>query len=348
MTRPTDWPPPIYDVPLAQALHDIGAGRRKWPSDPDKKRHHFVARFILSNFATARKSGAERLSQLDKRTGRSLRVRPEEAASRKRFYAVESDESPRDNRIEDFLSLVEGYAADPIRTLLDRPMKLTEADRTTISLLLALQERRTPYGIAEAGAAVENFGRDYMAALAREPERFAAMWGEFSSDDASPSDVEDARQEMLAIATQDRLHLSNQREQGLLMMLQGWLATAERIDLMRWLLLRPAPGFEFIQNDQGVARLDSSTAFSTPRLTPQWLFPLAPDALLMVCEGARSLSVRGITPQGMIDANLRVYGWAEHFVFARSQQALQEVRIAAKAQPRKAAGPPRPPPRSRR
>jgi hypothetical protein len=76
-----------------------------------------------------------------------LKVLPEEAASRRRFYAVESDESPRDNRIEDFLSLVEGYAADPIRTLLERPMELTEADRTTIALMLALQERRTPFGV---------------------------------------------------------------------------------------------------------------------------------------------------------------------------------------------------------
>ena len=155
MARPTDWPSPVYDVSLAQAMHDIGAGLRKWPKNPEKKRHHFVARFILANFASREMTGKERIVQLDKTTGEAVKVLPEEAASRRRFYAVESEESPHDNRIEDFLSLVEGYAAEPIRTMLERPTDLSEADRTTISLLLALQGRRTPYGIAEAGAAAE-------------------------------------------------------------------------------------------------------------------------------------------------------------------------------------------------
>jgi hypothetical protein len=225
MARPADWPAPVYDVPLAQAMHDIGAGRRKWPSNPEKVCHHFVPlrpRFL----ATSDGGATRRLVQLDKTTGGAVKVRPEEAASRQRFYAVESDKSQRDNRIEDFLSLVEGYAADPIKTLLERPMELTEADRTTIALMLALQERRTPFGVAEAGKAVEQFGREQMATLARDPRAFAEMWRKSAPD----------------------------REQGLLMMIDGWLSAAEALDLMHWHLLRPAPGAEFIQNDQGIAR----------------------------------------------------------------------------------------------
>jgi Protein of unknown function (DUF4238) len=190
MARPADWPAPVYDVPLAQAMHDIGAGRRQWPSNPEKTRHHFVPRFILDSYATSEGATTRRLAQLDKTTGRALKVLPEEAASRRRFYAVESDESPRDNRIEDFLSLVEGYAAGPIRTLLERPMELTEADRTTIALMLALQERWTPFGIAEAGKAVEQLGREQMATLARDPSAFAEMWRKSAPDRSSPADIE--------------------------------------------------------------------------------------------------------------------------------------------------------------
>jgi hypothetical protein len=135
-----------------------------------------VPRFVLDSYATSDGGATRRLVQLDKTTGGAVKVRPEEAASRQRFYAVESDKSQRDNRIEDFLSLVEGYAADPIKTLLERPMELTEADRTTIALMLALQERRMPFGIAEAGKAVEQFGREQMATLARDPRAFAEMW----------------------------------------------------------------------------------------------------------------------------------------------------------------------------
>jgi len=61
-------------------------------------------------------------------------------------------------------------------------------------------------------------------------------------------------------------------------MMDGWLLAAEALDLMHWHLLRPAPGGEFIQNDQGVARLDRSMRF----------FPLTPDACLLVCEGSRA------------------------------------------------------------
>jgi hypothetical protein len=320
MARPADWPAAVYDVPLAQAMHDIGAGRRKWPSNPEKKRHHFVPRFILDSYATSDGGATRRLVQLDKTTGGALKVRPEEAASRQRFYAVESDESPRDNRIEDFLSLVEGYAADPIRTLLERTMELTEADRTTIALMLALQERRTPFGIAQAGKAVEQFGREQMAALAHDPRAFAEMWRKSAPDRSSPADIEMARLEVLAIATEGRLHLRNQREQGLLTMMDGWLLAAETLDLMHWHLLRPAPGTEFIQNDQGVARPDASMRF----------FPLAPDACLLVCEGSRSLSIHGSTPQGTIEANLAIYGWAERFIFVRARKALTNTHAAAK------------------
>jgi hypothetical protein len=76
MPRPADWPAPVYDVPLAQAMHDIGAGRRKWPSNPEKKRHHFVSRFILDSYATSDGTATRQLAQLDKMTGRMLQVRP--------------------------------------------------------------------------------------------------------------------------------------------------------------------------------------------------------------------------------------------------------------------------------
>lgn len=342
MARPADWPAAVYDLPLAQAMRDIGAGLRSWPTDPAKKRHHFVARFILSNYATVPADGTvERLVQLDKRSGTPVRVRPEEAASRRRFYAVESDESPRDNRIEDFLAFVEGYAADPVRTLLERPMELTESERTTISMLLALQERRTPYGIAEAGAATEQFGRDSLAMLASDADAFAAAWSQVADTPASVAEIEEHRRELLAVATDGRLHLGNQREQGLLMMLDGHLAAAEVIDTMHWHLLRPTGTDEFIQNDQGVARLDTSTTFSAPQVTPQWVFPLAPDACLLVRQGDRRLSVHDSTHRGSLDLNLRIYGWAEQFVFGRSQQTVASVHAAAKRQPAKAASPPR-------
>jgi hypothetical protein len=80
------------------------------------------------------------------------------------------------------------------------------------------------------------------------------------------------------------------------MMIDGWLSAAEALDLMHWHLLRPAPGAEFIQNDQGIARLEASMRF----------FPLAPDACLLVCEGSRSLSIHGSTPQA-----------ASEYMFAR-------------------------------
>ena len=339
MTRPADWPPARYDVPLAQAMHDIGAGLRKWPSDPAKKRHHFVPRFILGNFIVGDGPSAQ-LYQLDKRTGRPLKVRPDEAASRRRFYAIESDLSPRDNRIEDLLGLVEAYAAPAVRTLLEHPRKLTSADRTTIALFLALQERRTPYGIAEAGAAVERFGRDGMAALARDRAAFAAAWSRFAGGADNDEELEDARTEVLAIATDGRLHLGNQREQGLRLMIDGWLALAERIDHMSWHLLEATGGAEFVQNDQGVARLDSSTTLSAPEVAPQSLFALSPVRCLLVRDGARDLTIHASTPRGTRDVNLRIYGWAERYVFARSQRQLTETRALAKQLPARAAGPP--------
>jgi hypothetical protein len=337
--RPSHWPKPVYDVPLAQALRDIGAGLRPLPQGAHKKRHHFVPRFILSNFATEGGRGSPRIFQLDKTRGTPRSVRPEDAASRHRFYSVASEDSPRDNRIEDFLALVEDHAAPAINALLERPMELTEPERVTISLFLALQERRTPFGIAEAGDAAEQWGRDAMAALARDSAAFARMWREFKGRDEPEEEIEQARKEVLAIATEGRMHLKTKREQGMLLMIEGWLYLAEFVDGMDWHLLRPKRGDEFVQNDQGVARLDASTTFNAPDIHPQWLFPLAPDACLLLTPGQRRLRVVPSTARGTRDVNLRTYAWAERFIFGRTQKAVADVRAAARSAGARAAGP---------
>jgi hypothetical protein len=83
-------------------------------------------------------------SQLDTQTAITQRVSIKVAATRHRFYAVESTESPQDNRIESLLSLVEHHAAESIARLLEAPETMDEFDQIDIAIFVALQVQRTP------------------------------------------------------------------------------------------------------------------------------------------------------------------------------------------------------------
>jgi hypothetical protein len=104
---------------IAHTLWEIGARRRPFPQS-DAKRHHIVPQFLLANFAEPpTKEG--RLYAVDRSTGANHPVSVKNAANRHRFYAVETTEAGKDNRIEAFLALIEDHAAGSLRRLLEGP-----------------------------------------------------------------------------------------------------------------------------------------------------------------------------------------------------------------------------------
>jgi len=88
--RPTRLVKP-EDGELAQHLRAIERGEKELPKS-DAKRQHFVAQFHLGEFTKPPRDDRARVIQLDIKTGRPDPVKPESAASRRRFYTIEDQE----------------------------------------------------------------------------------------------------------------------------------------------------------------------------------------------------------------------------------------------------------------
>lgn len=99
--------------------------------DSAAKRHHFIPRFLLREFASERDS-RHLIFQLEKRTGQPRKVTVDAAASRHRFYAIDDEDGTTHNRVEAYLALVESHAAPAVRRLLNDPAVLRRTDAATI------------------------------------------------------------------------------------------------------------------------------------------------------------------------------------------------------------------------
>ena len=324
--RPRDWPAAVYDHPLAQRLHDIGAGRATLPN-PAGRRHHYVPQLILRGFESATRP--KHLFHLEKRSGRARCVPITSAAWEQRLYAV-PENGEYDSRIEGLLGIIESYAAAAIDRLLDGEATPTEDESLPISMLLGLQMTRSPDALDELGGLMERVGQAELLRLIADRRAFTALLEDSRGGPVSSIDVESTQREYLAALSDGlALHLDNKREVGLTMMVHGLIEAGLAVAHADWWLLR-AGGSAFIANDSGYARFDKSDHLP---LKHGIIFPLRRDVCLIVTAPSSEATQVCRAACDMDDAtrlNLRVYGWARRFVFGASQQSVTATRGAAK------------------
>ncbi len=312
---------------LGHSMHAIGAGHRSLPRS-EAKRHHIVPQFLLARFAEPPTKDGQ-LYQLDQRSGANRRVAVSKAAARHRFYAVETTEAEKDNRIEAMLGLAEHHAAESFVKLLDEPETMDEYDRIDIAMFLTIQTQRTPTAVARTEAIIQETADDVLREQVGDPEVFAKGMAEFGSKLAG-QDLEEARQNLLRQIDDGNLVNPNIRGEAWSLILSTWLAAAETPLSMSWFLLRPEAS-EFVTSDGGFA----SVAVQNQTDGTETTFPLAPDACLLLRSGSPNLRFLDIPERDVESINLRTYGWAERFIYGRTQAAVTRVRALAKKNPRR-------------
>src|SRR4051812_43168731 len=114
--------PPTLEPPLFKHLREIADGTRPRP-ETKARRHHYVPSFLLARWAAPpKRDGA--LVGLDVATGDAYTTTPDKSAFEKDLYAqlASSDGATGPHLVfEAFLSIVEGYAADPLKQLAAAP-----------------------------------------------------------------------------------------------------------------------------------------------------------------------------------------------------------------------------------
>jgi hypothetical protein len=335
-SRPSHWPPPVYDHPLPQRLHDIGAGRAQMPVQTGR-RHHYVPQWVLRGFEAPTKP--KHIMHLEQRSGRTRLVSISSAGWAPRLYGARGEDDEYDNRIESFLGLVEGYAAPALARLIDGQATASEDEGMPISLFFGLQLSRTPVALDGIGTMFERTGQAEMMRILSDPEAFAAMLSQSRGQILCPDDVEQDRREYLkAFKDGVTLRLAGKRDVGLDVMVTSFIEAGLAMAHADWWILHPQSG-SFVLNDCGYARFGVDERLPIARGI---VFPMRPDACIVVApptsDGTQIF--RAATSAAETQRiNLRTYGWASRFIFGHLQAAVTDVHAAARKDRRRSRPP---------
>jgi hypothetical protein len=331
----------IDESPLIKELAEIGKGEKPLPKT-EAKRHHFIPQLTLNRFT----GKEDRLYQLDTGTGKPQRTNVHGAASRRRFYTFEDADGNKNNDVEAYFSLVESHAA-PALLRMDESGELPDLDRATISFFLSLLWARTP----GARSTTEDLGLQantmLMASHYGDPDTFMRMYRQWEDEHGDGTRLSEAEAEELRKRTlrefQDGTMGFEDPGGGNTMALLLEVALQQAVVLfgaMGWALMR-AEGSEFVTSDRGLAVFDptpkhpwSSHAMASSPNAETTIPVSASSCLLIVPTGEPSFEAGAVTRQNVEQVNLRIYGWAERFIYGSSQEAVVAVRRAARKKPR--------------
>lgn len=304
------------------------------------KRQHFLPQFLLRGFSCEHRA-KHFVFQMDAEGSEApLRVPVRTAASRRRLYAGIDDEGHASNRNEGYLALVETHAKPALSRLIDQPGDLAPGDRATIAIFIALQLMRSPAAEAQVTALANAAFRTAAGELFSDRRRFAARHRERFDAGASEEEIERLRVEAIEEVRSGRVRLNGTQGAAFATGLRAAIDNVPMLLEFDWTLVR-APRGGFITSDRGYAIHDPTPPYpwasqgllSSPNT--QTTLPLSDTVCLLVrpVPMGGALNEHEASSHDVETINLRTYGWAKGYVYARSEKTLTEVRMAAGRRP---------------
>lgn len=302
-------------------------------AESQPKRHHYVPLFLLRRFANP----DGQLFQMDKKSGKPGKCNPEDAACVKWYHRYRDDEGNWQNDLEPALAEIESLAANALARLEETDILPGTEDRATVAAFLALQHARTPYGQGISREMYRVAGKALLEVnLTNEPvESLAEILGE-EGVPLAHDEAERQREILLAQLADGTIEIEPRREAGLQGMLHSMTGTGPVIEGLAWSLLRSPQGTGFAISDTPLTMWNPEPKFawsgdgwhSGPMA--QTTLPLRPDLCLKVTPSGSDFVAREATRQEVDAINARTFGWADRWIYAPSQQALQDLRQLTK------------------
>jgi hypothetical protein len=334
------------EPPFLVRLREIADGKRPMPNAETTKRHHYVPSFLLARWAKPKKRDGE-LYELEAATGQVRATHPDKVSWKRDLYTVEETVNSSLMIVESFLGVVESHASDPIKNLASLPNEISDEDRGTIAFFMALQQMRTPAGLAQNEKLAELAALQAIASQLQDRDVIAARYRSLINPAASDEEADNFARNALRSFKDGAVTVELPPEARLQAMLRLVSPNALTIVTMNWTLLRATSG-EFVASDRGLAMWDPALP---ERRGSAWessaqaetTIPVAPDTCLRITPGSEGFAVATVE-QGVVDeVNLRTYGWAEKSIFGTSPQSVQAVYNAAQANPKEVPTPKVPP-----
>lgn len=299
---------------------------------------HIVPRFHLGRFATP--PGRRGFVYLiEKRTGRTERVRVDRTCTAEDFYIIEDDAGNQDAVLEDMLQKVESYSALRIERLVAHPGEQpSERDRLTLALYLVLTNMRTPRMREHlrwlSNTATLSHFRSTLEADPPWQRMRTAVFSEMSDEEA-----EEWRRDRLREIDEGKWEVEFPERYYVISTMQYLTDQAYVAAEMAWTIMRAPAGCEYVIGDHAVSMYDPTVGTrggsignalaSSPHA--ETLLPL--DRNVAVClsfDGEHEWSDVEVEPSVVQEMNLRTYAWAEHEIYGSSQARVVEVREYAR------------------
>ncbi|HEX4669851.1 MAG TPA: DUF4238 domain-containing protein [Solirubrobacterales bacterium] len=327
-------------------MGEIAAGKAQLPPS-SARRHHFVPAFALARFAQPPGSRKGWMHQLDVRSGAPKRTRPDDVAFVKDLYTYEDHQGELSRTVESFFSIVEKHAAPALDNLCEDPGSISPQNRLTIAFFLAFQESRTPEGLIRTErmrqAAFELKASMGLSSL----EAFRKEFDCDVTQSMSLDELEDMRKRMQNQLLEGRVGYESPRTGALAQIMKVATEIAGEIFSLDWIVLT-AEGAEFVTSDRPISMVDHAPQH--PWSGNGWkssaeaisFYPISPTKGLFMVAGDHSLTVATSDRLQVRRLNLMTYGWAERFIYGKSQEVVSKVRRQARSHPKDVVKP-RPP-----
>jgi hypothetical protein len=299
------------------------------------KRHHYVPEFLLRRFSTNPAEEHPQIYRLDVRTGAIVRLSTSNCTVIQHYNRLSTTTGFPTGFAEALLSYIEGQATPLVEKLLHGGI-LNLQERVEFSTFLMAQQMRTPRGREWL-----RFGQDQAAKLwlLKQIYENRDITKEHLREDLgrepTEDEIDESIRQMAEPLEHDELIVSYGQDAEILGMFTPAPDLVPLIGEMDWTLLEASGGQSFILSDDPLVRLDPlnpdgpAAWRSSPNV--EATMPLDPHYCLRLRQPPLAQSARVVTAEEVLDTNLRTYAGAMEGIFGPTEQLLESVHAAAKA-----------------
>lgn len=297
------------------------------------KRHHYVPEFLIRRFSPNPQAKQPQVYSLNLKTGAVVREAIINCAVIGHYNTLSRETGMPSGFPEALFSYVEGLAAPVVEKLVCGDV-LSVEERSNFSLFIAFQQQRTPrqreWQRFMYGQAIKFW---LLKQIYERPEDSRKSLQKDLGREPTEIEIDEFRHKMAEDLNEERIVPGITTDQEILGMFTAGRDLPPLIYEMDWILLRAPQGQNFILSDDPLVCLDPANPDgprgwrSSP--TVEVTFPLDPQLCLLLRQPPRTQREVIISPEQILDINLRTYAGAKNTIFGLTEHILENTHTAA-------------------
>ena len=287
------------------------------------KRHHIIPKFFLERF-----SRDAFLSVYDRDCDEFRRQAPINTAVIKDYYTFAEPDGQKNVEIEQGLAILEG-ATKPVLEKLDRFETLTQNERATVALFVALLQTRVPDFERSVDELMGGLAKRLLREAFANPERARASLRSYERDTGKPLTA--SPEQMVEFVASDAYTVKTDRRYYLATMVRLASEVAPLLLTLNWNVLHAPDSKAFAVTDSPFIIIAPSgtrnDSYGAGIMTPGAVkfVPLGRRTALYMGDSGSQLTHVDIDKRAVRRLNLELTVRAERYVFAADEELVRSL-----------------------